>query len=558
MPGHDETKSSNHAFRPAAARAKPDDRVASGINDSPIMTLPAHLRSSRRQFSWLMVALTMGIRVAMADSASSATINVKDFGAIGDGNVHGVKEWIKSGRYSSMRELRHACPAVQSDDWSVDEAAFEIAKTRLPAGGGTIYFPEGRYVAAHASWTIKKDHVHLLGDGPERSVLLTTAKINDALVLSGYRHIGWSDRASEQYPFRPDSGRRGETSVTLLDSAWHADFKAGDLVFIRNGACRFDQDYGEFNEVAAIDGAGGLTFKHPLARDYTLGCVNWAGTVANDFTMPKEQRMVNVVTSSGPGNFQPVAGEPVTVGDQLFEVASTGKNSLQLRNVGRGNAPSGTKISAETKIAKSRAVIKLTQSTRDFRAEKIQFIGHRKILNLSNSYEMEFVDCRFVRQPADADDARSGLTIDGDGGRWARFTRCTLKASPPWGMQFARSFGGAIFDSCTFEDATVAFTEFSFDCEVTGCVLNFHGPNPEAVIVVGKSGGDFRITHNQIRAENSAFIFDSQFDIQSQRHGGEGRLVIRDNIIESVGKTQVFRINSNVPADLAANSVTAH
>ncbi len=501
--------------------------------------------------------LCLTLHAAETEPDSVPLLNVRDFGAIGDGNVHGVKEWIKSGRYSSMRELRRACPFVQGDDWTVDEAAFELAKSKLPETGGTIYFPNGRYVSGHGSWTIKKNHVRLLGDGPELSILLTTPKINDALVLSGYRHVGWLDHANDQFPFQPESGKRGDRGVTVMDPAWHTEFKTGDLVFIRNGACRFDQDYGEFNEVAAIDETGLLQFKHPLARDYSLGCVNWAGTVAADFTMPKNQRMVSIATSSGPGNFQPATGEAITVDGQLFEVVVSGKTSLQLKNVGRGNAAPGTKVPGGAKIAKSRAVIRLTQSTRGFRAEKIQFVGHRKVLNLSNSYDSEFVECRFVRQPADAGDAKSGLTIDGDGGRGARFVRCSLQASPPWGMQFARSFGEVSFDDCSFEDANVAFTEFAFDCEVRNCRFNFHGPTPEAVVILGKSGGDFRITHNQIHAENAGFIFDSHLDIQSQKHRGEGGFVIRDNTVAATGKTQVFRLSPDLAADLGGNAIAA-
>jgi hypothetical protein len=500
----------------------------------------------------------VGVCSPATEATSPTTINVRDLGAIGDGNIHLVREWIDQGRFRSMRELRRACPVIQSTDWSVDEAAFELAKSKLPAEGGTIYFPEGRYVAAHRSWTVKQDHVRLLGDGAERSVLLTGPGIDDALVLSPYRHVGWLQRATEQFPFQPDSGRLGAEGVMLIDRSWSNDFHPGDLVFIRNGACRFDQDYGEFNEVLGADQNGYLRLKHPLSRDYTLDRINWAGSTTADFTMPKSGRTGSVTINTEPGSFQPKTGDTVTVGAQFFEVTGAGKGSLQLKNPGRGNATAGTKVATGAQIAKSRAIIKVTQTTRDFRAEKLQFVGHRKVLNLSNSYGMEFVDCSFLRKPVGKTDTKGGLTIDGDGGRWARFTRCTLKADPPFGMQFARSFGGVSFDACTFEDANVAFTEFNFDCEVKNSVFNFHGPTPEAVITVGKSGGNFRITDNRIRAENAVFIFDSYLDIQSQKHGGEGRFVIRGNAIHTTGQTKVFRLNSGLPADVRDNSVIIH
>ncbi|HEY4249417.1 MAG TPA: hypothetical protein VGM64_21525 [Lacunisphaera sp.] len=486
----------------------------------------------------------------------SVVLNVRILGATGDGRIHLVREWIDQGRFRSMRELQRTCPVIQSADWSVDEAAFELAKAQLPVGGGTIYFPEGRYVAAHRSWTVTKDNVRLLGDGADRSVLLTALGIDDTLVLSPYRHIGWLLNASDQFPFQADSGRRGANGVTLLDATWTGEFRPGDLVFVRNGACRFDQDYGEFNEIAGVDAKGSLRFKYPLSRDYTLERINWAGTAAGGFKVPKINRSVTVATVAGEGNFQPRKGDAITAGGQLFEVIESGKTSLRLRNPGRGNDPPGTTISAGTHIALSRAIIKVTQSTRNFRAEKLQFVGQRKVLNLSNSYGMEFIDCRFLRQPTANHDTKGGLTIDGDGGRFARFTRCTLQANPPWAMQFARSFGGVTFDDCTFSDANVAFTEFCFDCAVTNCVFDFHGPSPAAVIIVGKSGGDFRILDNRIKSENTAAVFDSQFDIQSQKHRGEGGFIIRGNTIATTGKTQVFRLNSDLPTTLGDNHVT--
>ena len=482
-------------------------------------------------------------------------LNVKNLGATGDGRVHLVHEWIDQGRFRSMRDLRRMCPAIQSADWSVDEAAFELAKAKLPPKGGTIYFPEGRYVAAHRSWTVMQNNVRLLGDGADRSVLLTQPGIADALVLSPYRHIGWLQKAAEQFPFRADSGQGGAKGLSLLDATWSGEFHPGDLVFIRNGACRFDQDYGEFNEIAGVDANGSLLLKFPLSRNYTLDRINWAGSVATSFAVPKINRNVTVAAAVGEGNFQPRKGDAVTVAGQLFEVTNSEKGALHLRNPGRGNDPPGTTIPSGAHIASSRAIIKVTQSTRNFRAEKLQFVGQRKILNLSNSYDMEFTDCRFLRQPAAASDTKGGLTIDGDGGRFARFTRCTLQADPPWAMQFARSFGDVTFDACTFLNANVAFTEFCFNCAVTNSDFDFHGPSPEAVIIVGKSGGDFHILNNRIRSENAGFVFDSQTDIQSQKHRGEGGFVIRDNTVNASGKTQVFRLNSDLHADLGDNSV---
>ncbi len=517
--------------------------------------------TSLKKSSWftLGVALCGFLCVALhanpLRSKESVVINVKNIGATGDGRVHLVREWIDQGRFLSMRDLQRACPVIQSADWSVDEAAFELAKAQLPLEGGTIYFPEGRYVAAHRSWTVMKDNVRLLGDGADRSVLLTQSGIDDALVLSPYRHIGWLQKASEQFPLLADSGGRGADGVRLLVAAWNAEFRPGDLVFIRDGACRFDQDYGEFNEIAGVDAKGSLRFKFPFSRNYTLDRINWSGILAESFVVPKLNHSVIVTTVVGEGNFQPRKGDAITVNGQLFEVTESEKASLHLQNPGRGNNLPGTMIPAGARIALSRAIIKVTQSTRNFRAEKLQFVGQRKVLNLSNSYNMDFIDCRFLRQPAANRDPKGGLTIDGDGGRFARFTRCTLQADPPWAMQFARSFGGVTFDACTFFDANVAFTEFNFDCAVTNCVFDFHGPSPAAVIIMGKSGGDFRILDNRIKAENVAVVFDSQSDIQSQKHRGEGDFVLRGNTITTTGKTQVFHFNSDLSITLSNNQV---
>ncbi|MBK8475063.1 MAG: hypothetical protein IPL39_01790 [Opitutaceae bacterium] len=503
-----------------------------------------------------------GFFVAVLPVAPTATIaapgetviDVGTLGAIGDGTVHRVQEWIGQGRYRSLAELQRDYPEVASLHWSIDEAAFARALALLPEEGGTIVLPAGRYVAAAQSWTIRRDHVRLLGDGADRTILSTAPGLSDALVLSPYRHGGWRSAPDQIYPIDSGSGSIGAAGVQLRVAAWAADFRPGDLVFIRNGACRFDQDYGEFNEVAGVDDAGFLRLRHPLSRDYSLARLAWAGEVAAPFALPAEQQTAVVAIRTGEGYFSPKTGDAISIGGELLAVAAVTGDRLSVRNPGRANAPAGTVIPVGARIAMARGVIRLTQTTRDFRAEALTIIGRRKVVVVSNSYGSVFRDCVLIRDPEGVD-MNGGLTIDGDDGRWARFERCTLRAAPPWPMQFARSFGGVVFSDCVFADANVGFTEFNFDCEVRDSVFLFHGAWPPAVVVVGKSCGDLRILENRIFAVNAAAIFSGHQDIQSQKLNAEGDTLIGNNTIQVMGSTPVYVFPASRPPLLIGNRV---
>jgi len=473
-------------------------------------------------------------------------LNVRDFGAVGDGHVHLVREWIEQKRFSGLRQLKEKFPFVDSLEWSIDEVAFTAAKNSLPPGGGTIHFPIGHYVAARQPWQIWRDHVRLTGDGADRTILSTTPEIEEGLSLAPYRHVGWLEGAKREYPFSPDSGACAEDSVQLLVPGWAADFNRGDLVFIRNGANRYDQDYGEFNEVTSTDADGRLHFKYPLARDYTLERFNWAAETKAAFKMPRAGGAVSVKLSTGAGNHLPAPGNTVSIGTSLFRVAKVlpkegpGTAEVVLEYFDRGDASPQSEVPAGARVGKSRAVVKLTRSTRDFRCENLQVVGRRKALSVSNSYETAFADCIFVR---DARDSRfkGGLTIDGDGGRFARFERCKIIGEPAAGMQFARSFGNIVFTGCTFINSNVAFTEFNFEGEVTRCRFDVTGGRGlSSVVIAGKSCGNLRFVDNEIRATNVSAIFDAHSDIQSQKHGSEGGVLVRANTIETTPGLQVF------------------
>lgn len=479
---------------------------------------------------------------------ASPVLDVRDFGAIGDGQIHFVREWIESRRFASLKYLQKTHPFVDDLEWSIDEVAFESAKRALPPGGGTIHFPVGHYVAAKHPWRIWRDHVRITGEGAGRTTLSTATHIPDGLSVAPYRHIGWLEGASREFTYAPDDGARGSDTLSLTDPNWTREFAPGDLVFIRNGANRYDQDYGEFNEVVRTLPDGRLQFRHPFARDYTLARFNSAGETASDFEMPAPQRAVKVRLRRGDRMFIPPERATVSIGANLFRVDRVYPSkeravvTVRLTNPGRGNAPPGSVIPAGTPIGKSRTLLKLTRSVRGFRCENLRIIGRRKALIVSNAYESTFADCVFVRDLRDGG-FEGGLTIDGDGGRFARFERCHLIATPAAGMQFARSFGGVVFSGCTFTDANVAFTEFNFDCEVVRCTFEVTGgPALSSAVIAGKSCGDLRFAENCIRARNVAAVFDTQSDIQSHRHPSDGSILVRNNVIETENVAQLFTV----------------
>ncbi len=493
--------------------------------------------------------------VGVAEPAPAAEVNLRTFGAIGDGQPHPVSEWIAAGKYKNLRALQRDYPFVDSLEWSADEAAFQRALRELPPAGGTVRIPPGRYVATAYGWRIDRDHVRLAGAGMRDTTLSTGPKLAEGLVLAPYRHIGWLHGAAQECPFTSDSGALGSDRLRLREPGRAANFTAGELVFIRNGACRFDQDYGEFNEIAGTTPEGDLVLRHPLARDYTLPAFNWAAETAEPFEVPPPGRAGVVRLRTGEGFFDLPKSGVVTVGETLLEIVRREGDTVGFRNPGGANPAAGTVLPAGTKIGKSRSVIKLTRTTRDFRAEGLRIIGRRKALNLANSYESVFVDCDFVRQP-DAS-VQGGLTIDGDGGRFAEFRRCTVRGSVPCGMQFARSFGNITFADCTFAATNVVFSEFCFAGVVERCTLAVPAALGRAVIV-GRSCGDLRIENNRIIVSGGALtVFDAPCDIHSQKLDAPGRLVLRNNRITAPARphSRVFLLRSDRPSDISGNTL---
>ena len=69
----------------------------------------------------------------------SEYVSTADFGAIGDGTVHTVQEWINSGKYANLAAIQLKYPHVTSETDSIDWAACQAAINYVGAGGSVLF-----------------------------------------------------------------------------------------------------------------------------------------------------------------------------------------------------------------------------------------------------------------------------------------------------------------------------------------------------------------------------------------------------------------------------------
>ncbi len=81
---------------------------------------------------------------------NAQVINVKDFGAIGDGTYYPVADWSNSAkpnyRQLSWLDIKNAFPFIESSVDSIDWVAIQAASLVCKEIGATLYFPPGKYV----------------------------------------------------------------------------------------------------------------------------------------------------------------------------------------------------------------------------------------------------------------------------------------------------------------------------------------------------------------------------------------------------------------------------
>lgn len=98
---------------------------------------------------WVGTGIYTPIKTPLASSINRALydhvtdqVNVKDYGAIGDGTLHTVQEWIDSGKFSSLADIQTEYPHVTALTDSVDWAAMQLCINMRK----NVYTPSGTYV----------------------------------------------------------------------------------------------------------------------------------------------------------------------------------------------------------------------------------------------------------------------------------------------------------------------------------------------------------------------------------------------------------------------------
>jgi hypothetical protein len=137
---------------------------------------------------------------------NAESLSVKDFGAVGDGTLHTVQEWINAGRFANLSAIQTTYPFVTSTTYSIDLLAFNAALAYLASsrtnadsvymnqrGLGAIRVPKGAYYINGSITTTSPLNLIFEGDGAESSVLLYTLDTGVCFDIQTYTYYQLSN-----------------------------------------------------------------------------------------------------------------------------------------------------------------------------------------------------------------------------------------------------------------------------------------------------------------------------------------------------------------------------
>lgn len=121
-------------------------------------------------------------------SKNKDSVNVRDFGAVGDGTLHTVQEWYTSGSpqyrgFANLAAVQVKYPHVIASTDSIDWAAI-VAAIASTATDNTVRCNAGKYMV-NKPITNNRDNIKIIGEGPYVTHIITTSATADILANTG-------------------------------------------------------------------------------------------------------------------------------------------------------------------------------------------------------------------------------------------------------------------------------------------------------------------------------------------------------------------------------------
>jgi len=435
------------------------------------------------------------------DSSSTELDNLGTIIQVTNAGLNGITV-INQGRwkriYTSDR-INLLWFGAKGDGVFDNSTAWINAKAALPSEGGEIHIPNGIF-SNSTGWHILRNYLKITGAGANATTLMTPINSNvTGMQFGNVRGISWITSPNSLITYE-DTVTIGQDWVDIKSNNDFSILTVGTPFFLNAGGSYFDQHFGEFNVVTAIEG-NRIYCRYHWSRDFTSIRSSYAGTLTADFTPPAEGATAIAQVSLSPGTTNNIA---ISLGNNLYQVtALNGPNSITLKNLGKGN---GTDVlPAGTFIYKSRAIFPTPGVALDTRIEGVTISGSRKSLVVDNSIGSVITDCIIVWNDGSAHDG-GGTWLEGDNGRDFSMINCVGKVvgRTPINSQMARSFIDGYFERNIFYNVTLEFSEFNqnFTVKRNRFYYSFSGGGSTftSPVQVGTTTNNINIEDNDIYA----------------------------------------------------------
>lgn len=424
-----------------------------------------------------------------------------------------------------------------------DEAFVKMNNTCRQLGGAKFHLPKGKYLFnnmiggnSRSNYQIS-NRFELIGDGPDNTMIKFVHPTKNGLTL-GDRTSDWEmDGQNEDLLFTYSAAKKGDSYIDLKDKTWSGHFSVGKVVAIVNGAHYYDQQFCELNRITRVEADQGRLFlEYPLAREYAPGMAQTWGSITAAFIQPP---VGSAVTVKVDGNFPGERQKYVSVGENIYRIATRFPAAATLINIGKGNEQAGTEILPQ-KVCYSR-IITIANCTQGFRMSNVQMEcpDNAKIvrhLRVNACYDIVFKNCVInISTNNDFKTINAALHFI-DMGTKVDFLDCVLDGGRVTvANQNSRSSGRVLYQNCVFRNADIDYSEYSYETSWIHC--KFYNIKS---VVLGNSTYSSLLESCEFHTDLAVrprFFYDGE--IQNISNIQKGRCIVRDCMVKLTNEREI-------------------